>query len=175
MNEKSLLVSGMPGIGKSTFVLSLCQELAQQKTVRWAVADQFSDYHSIISTWYLDELLPNDIESICLKLQNNDDILVIDDINLVSQRHIDSLQELIEKLCISSKVRLILISRESSGLFKDLSNFKLDALDLTSCCAMLGDHTDKSIRENIAKSLGNHPLALKLYNQNTMYPNHLQM
>ncbi|MED5309004.1 MAG: AAA family ATPase, partial [Candidatus Thermoplasmatota archaeon] len=141
LNEKSLLVSGMPGIGKSAFVLSLCQELAQQKTVRWAVADQFSDYHAITSTWYLDQLLPRDIESICLKLQNNDDILVIDDVNLVSQRHIDSLQELIEKLCIGSKVRLILISRESSGLFKSLSNFKLDALDLASCCAMLGEHT----------------------------------
>ena len=130
LNEKSLLVSGMPGIGKSAFVLSLCQELAQQKTVRWAVADQFSDYHAITSTWYLDELLPRDIESICLKLQNSDDILAIDDVNLVSQRHIDSLQELVEKLCNSSKVRLILISRESSGLFKALSNFKLDALDL---------------------------------------------
>jgi len=163
LNEKSLLVSGMPGIGKSAFVLSLCQELAQQKTVRWAVADQFSDYHTITSTWYLDTFFPRDIESICLKLQNSDDILVIDDINLVSQRHIDSLQELIGKLCNISKVRLILISRESSGLFQDLSNFKLDALDLTSCCAMLGEHTEISNRENIVKSLGNHPLALKLY------------
>ena len=163
LNEKSLLVSGMPGIGKSAFVLSLCQELAQKNTVRWAVADQFSDYSTITSSWYLDELFPSDIDSICLKLQNSEDILVIDDINLVSQRHIDSLQELVGKLCDISKVRLILISRESSGSFQDLSNFKLDALDLTSCCAMLGEHTDKSNRENIAKSLGNHPLALKLY------------
>ena len=50
--KNSLMVTGMPGIGKSAFVLNLCQELAGKFQIRWATAEYFSDYHSIASSWY---------------------------------------------------------------------------------------------------------------------------
>ena len=159
----SLMVTGMPGIGKSAFILSLCGELTGKHRVRWAVAEQFSDYNSIVSSWYPDEVVPKDIDAICHRIQSSNDLLVIDDINLISNRHIQSVQEMVNKLSNMAQIRMILISRETSELFPNFKKFKLDALDLKSCCEMLGDDIKIVEREKVANSLGNHPLALKLY------------
>ena len=126
----SLMVTGMPGIGKSAFIFSLCGELTGKHRVRWAVAEQFSDYNSIVSSWYPDEVVPKDIDAICHLLQSSNDLLVIDDINLISNRHIQSVQEMVNKLSNMAQIRMILISRETSGLFPNFKNFKLDALDI---------------------------------------------
>tara|TARA_B100000614_G_scaffold34141_1_gene26645 strand:+ start:5775 stop:7955 length:2181 start_codon:yes stop_codon:yes gene_type:complete len=163
LEENSLLITGMPGIGKSAFVHSLCVELGKQISVRWAVANQFSDYYTIVNDWYPDESFPLDISAISAKLQDSQSILVIDDINLVSDRHITKLKTLLENLIAQSSLRLILISRDSSKILDNLANFTLDQLDLSACCEMLGENIDLSKRQLIAKSLGQHPLALKLH------------
>ena len=159
----SLVVTGMPGIGKSTFILGLCQELTSQRKVRWAVAEQFSDYYSIVTSWYPEQPVPEDVDAICHMIQHSNDLLVIDDVNLISQRHIESVHNLLHQLTKSGDIRVILISRESSGIFTNFENFKLDALDLKSCCEMLGEEMAMAEREKVVNSLGHHPLALKLY------------
>ena len=159
----SLVVTGMPGIGKSVFALGLCRELAGQRNVRWAVAEQFSDYYSIVSSWYPDKIVPKDIDAICHMIQHSNDLLVIDDVNLISHRHIEFVQEMVNKLTNIEEIRMILISRETSDLFPNFKNFKLDALDLKSCCDMLGEGITIAEREKVVNSLGHHPLALKLY------------
>ena len=159
----SLMITGMPGIGKSAFTFSLGLDLIQKETVRWATADQFSDYFSIASSWYPSELIPQDVEAISHKIEATNDILIIDDMNLISARHIETVRDLVNKLTKTSDIRMILISREKSDLFPHFQNFKLDALDLESCCNMLGDELSLEQRERVANSLGHHPLALKLY------------
>ena len=161
--NNSLVVTGMPGIGKSVFTLSLCRELTDKHDVRWAVANQYSDYYSIASSWYPDEMVPKDIDAITHMIQPSNDLLVIDDINLISHRHIESVQEMVNKLTNTEEIRMIFISRETSDLFPNFNNFKLDALDLKSCCDMLGEEITIAEREKIVNSLGHHPLALKLY------------
>ena len=163
LQNNSLMVTGMPGIGKSAFVVSLCQELASEYTVRWANASAFSDYQSIIKSWFGDEIIPLDIKSFTMAVSQSKTVLVIDDINQVNKRHKKGVIALVETLCLESNIRLILISRESTLTYGGALNFKLDALDMASCCMMLGQEMELSVREQIATSLGNHPLALKLY------------
>tara|TARA_B100001113_G_scaffold216458_1_gene177575 strand:- start:177 stop:1778 length:1602 start_codon:yes stop_codon:yes gene_type:complete len=91
------------------------------------------------------------------------DFLVIDDFNHINPRHIESVLELVEKLANIAQIRLLLISRDSSNILQHFSKFKLEALDVASCCTMLGEGMDLGHREIIAESLGHHPLALKLY------------
>ncbi|MEC8249532.1 MAG: hypothetical protein VX043_03325, partial [Candidatus Thermoplasmatota archaeon] len=145
--KNSLLVTGMPGIGKSAFVLNLCQELASKFQIRWATAEYFSDYHSIASSWYPENPVPKDLDAICHMIESYKVILVIDDVNLVSERHIENVRELVDKLTKIEDIRIILLSRERSDSFGHFENFKLDALDLESCCNMLGEHLSLTERE----------------------------
>ena len=170
LNTESLLLSGMPGIGKSAFVVKLCQELTKQNTIRWAVADAFCDVDAITNMWFPNEMVPMDADSLALKLEDAKTILVIDDYNLVSQRHRVGVRGLIERLSYNPNTRLILVSRESSAVIEGYSNFRLDALDLDSCCMMLGDDMPQSSRVKIAQSLGNHPLAIKMYQPEYQVP-----
>ena len=119
------MVTGMPGIGKSAFTLSLGRELTDKHDVRWAVADQFSDYYSIASSWYPDEMVPKDIDAICHMIQPTNDLLVIDDINLISHRHIETVQEMVNKLTNTEEIRMIFISRETSDLFPNFEEFQI--------------------------------------------------
>ena len=170
LQKSSLIITGMPGIGKSSFTVSLGLELAHKANVRWATADKFSDYYSIASSWYPNEMIPNDIEAIFHKIEATNDLLIIDDINLISVRHIEKLQELVYKLTKDTSIRMILVSREKSDLFPHFGNFRLDALDLQSCCNMLGEDLSLEQREKVVTSLGHHPLALKLYQNEHKIP-----
>ncbi len=163
LENNSLIVTGMAGIGKSALVVSLCQELAREYTIRWANAHSFSDYHSIVKSWFNDETVPRDIRSFSDMVSESKTLLVIDDFNQLSERHKSGVSTLVEALSHQPNIRLILVSRESVTTYDNVVNFKLDALDLASCCMMLGNETELSAREEVAKSLGNHPLALKLY------------
>ena len=170
LQKDSVIITGMPGIGKSAFTVSLGLELANKEKVRWATADKFSDYYSIASSWYPNEVIPKDMEAIFHKIEATNDLLIIDDLNLISVRHIETLQELVSKLTKNAKIRMILISREKSDLFPHFENFRLDALDLKSCCNMLGEDLSLEHREKVATSLGHHPLALKLYQNEHKIP-----
>ena len=70
LNTESLLLSGIPGIGKSAFVVKLCQELTKQNTIRWAVADAFCDVDAITNMWFPNEMVPMDADSLALKLED---------------------------------------------------------------------------------------------------------
>ena len=163
LDNNSLIVTGMAGIGKSALVVSLCQMLAKEYTIRWANAHSFSDYHSIVKSWFNDETVPRDIKAFSEVVSHNKTLLVIDDFNQLSERHKSGVGTLVKALSHQPETRLILISRESVSTYDNLVNFKLEALDLASCCQMLGNDMELSVREEVATSLGNHPLALKLY------------
>lgn len=170
LNTESLLVTGMPGIGKSAFVVRLCQELGKNNTIRWAVADAFCDSNAITNMWFPNETIPTDTESLALKLRGRKTTLVIDDYNLISQRHSSEVRRLVETLSNNPDIRLILISRESSLSIEGYCSFRLDTLDQDSCCMMLGNDAPRESREKIAQALGYHPLAIKMYQPEYQVP-----
>ena len=57
LEKSSLLVCGLPGIGKTTVVCELSEKLSSQGTiVRWANANEFSDLYDICNQWQLLDL-----------------------------------------------------------------------------------------------------------------------
>ncbi len=163
LESNSLIISGMPGIGKTAFAYKLIRELSKNKLVRWSTANKFADYSTICKQWEFTATMPRDVESISLKFSNKEEILILDDYNSISNRHIEKVNHLIESIAKIDKMKLIIITRELSVTLDSFENFKLGPLDINSCCSMLGDESKLSDRQNIARSLGCHPLALKLY------------
>ena len=153
----------MPGIGKSIFVRKIAAHYANNKTVRWVTANEFTDYLEICSVWNFMTMMPQDIESIALYFTNLEEVLIIDDYHLIDIRHQSKIQDLVNGISKHSKMKFILISRDTLDTDFGFEKLKMESLDLDSCCEMLGDDIELSRRADISEKLGRHPLALKLY------------
>ena len=170
LTQKSLVITGMPGIGKSVFVRELAAHYASKKPVRWASATEFTDYLEICSTWNFMTMIPQDIESISLYFTTLEEVLIIDDYHLIETRHQSKIQDLVKGISKHSKMKFILISRDNLDTDFGFERLKMESLDLDSCCEMLGEDIELSKREDISEKLGRHPLALKLHDSNFETP-----
>lgn len=164
LTEKSLVITGMPGIGKSVLVRKIAAHYASKTSVRWASVNEFTDYLEVCSTWNFTTMVPREIESISMVFSNLEEVLVIDDFHLVDIRHHAKIQDLIEAISQNSQTKFILISRDTLDSSLGFGQLKIESLDVDSCCQMLGDDIELSKRLDICEKLGRHPLALKLYN-----------
>jgi hypothetical protein len=163
LTEKSLVITGMPGIGKSVLVRKIAAHYGSKTSVRWASANEFTDYLEICSTWNFTTMVPRDIESISMVFSNREEVLIIDDFHLVDVRHHAKIQDLVEAISQNSQTKFILISRDNLDSSLGFGQLKIESLDVDSCCQMLGDDIELSKRLDICEKLGHHPLALKLY------------
>ena len=166
IDESSLIVCGLPGIGKTTVVCELTNQLIERgKTIRWANANEFSDLYDICKQWQLLDPLPKDSaalqDKICQK--NANEVLIIDDMHLISQRHIAPFEELTERMVNQSKTRMILIGREPMTHFSALEKIQISPLEDEFGAQLLGEDRNLAERKSISKRLGGHPLALQLY------------
>ncbi len=170
LSQNSLIITGMPGIGKSVFVRKIAAHYANKKTVRWASANEFTDYLEICSVWNFMTMIPQDIESISLFFASHEEVLIIDDYHLIDPRHQSKIQDLVNGISKHSKMKFILISRDTIESDFGFEQIKMDSLDLESCCEMLGEDIELSKRKDVSEKLGRHPLALKLYDSNFESP-----
>jgi len=170
LTQKSLVITGMPGIGKSVFVRKLAAHYASKKPVRWASATEFTDYLEICSAWNFMTMIPQDIESISLYFTTLEEVLIIDDYHLIETRHQPKIQDLVKGISKHSKMKFILISRDNLDTDFGFEQIKMESLDLASCCEMLGEDIELSKRKDVSEKLGRHPLALNLYDSNFESP-----
>ena len=161
--SNSLIISGMPGVGKTALIGKLVKQLPQNQIIRWSTGNKFADFSTICRAWQFSHTLPRDIESICLNLDGKAEILILDDYHTINKRHINKVNNLLQSLASTGRLRVIVVTRELSTSLESFANFKLGPLDVESCCAILGTELELSVTQNIARSLGCHPLALKLY------------
>ena len=166
LEKSSLLVCGLPGIGKTTVVCELSEKLSSQGTiVRWANANEFSDLYDICNQWQLLDPLPRDdtaLQDLILQITENQ-TLVVDDVHLISQRHISPFEELSKRINQSSKARIVFIGREPMNNFSSLDKIQILPLEDQYGAQLLGDEQNLDERLLISKRLGGHPLALQLY------------
>ncbi len=166
LEKSSLLICGLPGIGKTTVVCELSNKLSNQGgIIRWANANEFSDLYDICKQWQLIEPLPRDNDAlqdlICQNFGN--ETLVVDDTHLISRRHIAPFEELSKKINKSSKARIIFVGREPMNNFSSLEKIQILPLEDQFGAQLLGDEQNLDERLLISKRLGGHPLALQLY------------
>ena len=173
INHSSVLICGLPGIGKTTIVSSLCEQLLEQeKTVRWATASDFTDIYDLCSQWQISDSLPQDItalESAIIENCNNQ-LLVIDDVHQISNRHSNAIDELCQRLNGLDSLKLILIGREPITIFSYLEKIQILPLEQQFGAKILGEELPLDDRMSISKRLGGHPLALQLYQPESELP-----
>ena len=169
----SFILSGLPGIGKTTVGVALGNEiLATGSTLRWATADEYSDFEALCSTMALSQPLPSDFEALSeyLAKQCQNEIFIFDDVHLISQRHLSRFHAFCKKIEKLQGPKMIFIGREPLVSFEHIARLSIPPLETSEAMKLLGDSQSEEEREHIAERLGGHPLAIKLYQEETTLP-----
>jgi len=173
IKQSSLLICGLPGIGKTTVISAFGRQLLEQeKTVRWATASDFTDVYDLCCQWEISSSLPQDniaLESLIIDNCKNQ-VLVIDDIHQISNRHNTAIDNLCQKLNEVDSLKLILIGREPITSYSFLEKIQILPLDEQFGAQILGEEQQLEVRMSISKRLGGHPLALQLYQPGSELP-----
>ena len=173
VEETSLLICGLPGIGKTALVSAFGRQLlGQEKTIRWATASDFTDVYDLCTQWEISTTLPQDntaLEGLIMENCKNQ-LLVIDDVHQISNRHSASIDELCQNLNNQGLLTIVLIGREPITGYSYLEKIQILPLDDEFGAQILGEEQDLEVRLSISRRLGGHPLALQLYQPESELP-----
>ena len=167
----SILIEGLPGIGKTSLAVAVCDEMRERNwTVRWSSANADSDVRSIGEMW-LGGNPPSSIESISAKLDSKRTLLVLDEAQELSDRHIESVKSLMEA-CSRTSASVIVVTRAPNP-FTELIGFienRLEGLVPEEALGLLPENLDKSEALEICRAMDGHPLAIKLWEPDDELP-----
>ena len=171
INGKNIILSGLPGIGKTSLARLISELLIVDGwTVRWASCDLDSDPYEIAKMW-IGKSAPTNPRAIASLISPTKNILVIDEIQAVSKRHISSVHELISRCC-EFGIRTLLIVRAPNPL-SNLENFqevRVDGISPYDSLSILSPELTEERALEISESLGGHPLALHLWTPEDKLP-----
>ena len=163
----SLILTGLPGIGKTAFVRSLADFMTNEgKTIRWMRFDSDSDVFCVGRTLIGDDS-PTATEAIVGMLPL-EDVIVLDEIQEVHPRHKSKIIELCNSLL--KRGNCILISRAPVPSGIDGDSIRIEGLSPDSARLILGDSVDDETGLEIASALGGHPLVLGLWSPEDPLP-----
>ena len=169
----SFILSGLPGIGKTTVGVALANHLTSEgRTLRWATADEFSDFEALCSAMALPETRPSDFDALCdyLADQCRGEFFVVDDVHLISQRHLSRFHAFCKQIEEVQGPKFIFIGREPLVSFEHVERLSIPPLDIQDAVKLLGEFQNEEEREHIVERLGGHPLAIQLYHKETTLP-----
>ncbi|MBT61368.1 MAG: hypothetical protein CMA63_07460 [Euryarchaeota archaeon] len=169
----SIVLSGLPGIGKSTVGSALFQALAHSgKTVRWFTADEFSDLNAMGIGMEFEAPLPSNIQAFCEYVANRyrGEILFLDDVHAVSLRHSESFSQFIHQMELLEGPQMVLIGREPLAFSDQIARIPLSSLEHAAAVELLGDEHSENERLHIVERLGGHPLAILLHHSESELP-----
>ena len=157
--EAKLILTGLPGIGKTSLLRSIADELVSEgKTVRFATMESFKDITEIFEEWGLEYTS----ESAVLNSTKNE-ILILDEVQEVSLRHVGRLEKFAQK-----SVNLIMASRAPLPISEGFEIIEIPPLEIEDAVSLLPSHLEN--RKLVADRLGGHPLALQLHDENSELP-----
>ncbi|DAC45631.1 MAG TPA: ATP-binding protein, partial [Candidatus Thalassarchaeaceae archaeon] len=97
MEGKSIVISGLPGIGKSTLARAIATNLENNGwTIRWAKCSVSTDTKSIGDMW-LGKPSPSSVAAIIESVASSRTLLVIDEAQELHPRHSKPICELISE------------------------------------------------------------------------------
>ncbi len=174
LNEQHcIILSGLPGIGKTTIAIAVGNEILSRGTnIRWATADEFSDFETLCSSMSIPLPLPSDIDALAehMALLYQDEIFIFDDIHTISERHLGHFLNVCQKMESLQGPKMVFVGREPLGSFEIFERISIPPLETLEAIQLLGSSQSKVEREHIAERLGGHPLAILLYQEGTTLP-----
>ena len=158
-SNKKLILTGLPGIGKTSILKALADELVNEgMTVRFATMEAFKDITDIFSDWEFEFTS----ERAVLNASKNE-VLILDELQEVSQRHLGRLEEFATK-----SEYLIMASRAPLPISEGFDIIEVPPLEISEATKLLPDHLDN--KEVIAERLGGHPLAIQMHDEKSALP-----
>jgi len=171
-NNSSVVISGLPGIGKTSLARKALDEMAiKGYDIHWASSGEFTDVGNLLSQWEIsvDGVEVSDIDAVISLLNREKRVLFIDDVHMIHSRHIESIEKVSNAL-IDSDTKIFLSGREPMPFGHELTKIKVPSLHVSEATKLLGDEIEQQQKEQIAKRLGGHPLALLLYDEEAGLP-----
>lgn len=172
-NERSVYLSGLPGIGKTTVALSVAQRMVSEgMNVRWCTADSFSDFQSLCVDMGLSDEVLNDSEAFAeyLSQHHDDEIFVFDDVHLISARHASTFASICQQILQHQGPSLMFIGRELMVGFEAINRIPIPPMRSDDATQLLGDSYAEEETLHVVERLGGHPLAIQMYQNTTSLP-----
>ena len=158
-SENKLILTGLPGIGKTSLLRSIADELvAEGKVVRYTTMESFKDITQIFSEWGLEY----SSEKAVLNSTKNE-VLILDELQEVSLRHLGRI-----KLFAQKSANMIMASRAPLPITEGFKIVEVPPLEIKDAINLLPDHLEN--RELVAERLGGHPLALQMHDEKSVLP-----
>lgn len=173
LEQHCLALSGLPGIGKTTIGGLVSQHLLESgANVRWAQVGEFTDLHGLCEQWGFKGPLPKSNQALVEYVGETckGEMLVIDDADLISERHIDSIRSFCSQLSEKQAAHMLLIGREPMPFPEAFPRMAIPSLEVQDAALLLGDTLPEDERLRIAERLGGHPLAILLHEDGIPLP-----
>ena len=160
---------GMPGIGKSTLARHIVQEIGEGgRGVHWVQLDSYCDVHEAIKRMEIKSPQILDVEGYASLIDKGQQILVFDDVHLISPRHEGAFSNLFKAL-EEQNIQFMLLGRDRDTFSIDGEYVDLGPLEQDAAVELLNPELGDQ-RGPIVETLGGHPLAILLYNESTSLP-----
>ena len=165
LSEGAVVLTGMPGIGKTTLIKTLCPPK------RYVAMDGSMDAQSLVATWLEIDDAPIDLEA-QIEMLSESYTIAVDELQEVHPRHQEGVHALLQGL-IDSNVSVMIGVRAPSP-FEHHPRWNgaitLSGLDAEASHKLLGDHVDFDTAQEVCEALDGHPLALHLWSPSDALP-----
>ena len=160
----NLLLEGLPGIGKTSVACAVSHSMLKGGgQVRWATCNTDSDASAVAGMWIGDRA-PASSEAIAAKVDSKRTLLVLDEAQQVSSRHVAAIQRLIED-CSETSATVLAVTRAPNP-FSGLSGFdsvRLEGLEPSLARGLLPAEMDEEEAMDVCRAMDGHPLGIKLW------------
>ena len=165
LSEGAVVLTGMPGIGKTALIKTLCPPK------RYVAMDGSMDAQSLVATWLEIDDAPIDLDA-QIEMLSYSHTIAVDELQEVHPRHQEGVHALLQGL-IDSNVSVMIGVRAPSP-FEHHPRWNgaitLSGLDAEASHKLLGDHVDFDTAQDVCEALDGHPLALHLWSPSDALP-----
>ena len=165
LSEGAAVLTGMPGIGKTALIKSLCPPK------RYVAMNASMDAQSLVGKWLEIDDAPVDLQT-QIDMMSESYTIAVDELQEVHPRHQAGVHALLQGL-IDSNVS-VMIGVRAPNPFENHPRWNgaitLSGLDAEASHKLLGDHVELDTAQEVCEALDGHPLALHLWSPSDALP-----